>query len=50
MLELLNPVVLSVLTLVALSLLRVNVVIALLLAAVVGGLTGGLSLEDTFGS
>lgn len=49
MLELLNPVVLSVLTLVALSLLRVNVVIALLLAAVVGGLTGGLSLEDTFG-
>lgn len=48
MLELLNPVVLSVLVLVALSLARVNVVIALLLAAVVGGLTGGLSLEDTF--
>ncbi len=46
--ELLNPVVLSVLTLVVLSLLRVNVVIALLIAAVVGGLTGGLSLEGTF--
>lgn len=48
MLDLLNPVILSVLTLVALSLLRVNVVIALLIAAVVGGLTGGLTLEGTF--
>lgn len=48
MLDLLNPVILSVLTLVVLSLLRVNVVIALLIAAVVGGLTGGLSLEGTF--
>lgn len=48
MLELLNPVVLSVLVLVALSLARVNVVIALLLAAAVGGVTGGLSLEETF--
>lgn len=44
---LLNPVVLSVLVLVVLSLARVNVIIALLLAAVVGGLTAGLSLEDT---
>lgn len=48
MLDLLNPVILSVLTLMVLSLLRVNVVIALLIAAVVGGLTGGLSLEGTF--
>ena len=48
MFELLNPVVLSVLVLVALSLARVHVIIALLLAAVVGGLTAGLSLEETF--
>ncbi|MGQ7786735.1 Na+/H+ antiporter family protein [Nesterenkonia sp. K-15-9-6] len=46
--ELLNPVVLSVLVLAALSLARVNVIIALLLAAVVAGLAGGLSLESTF--
>ncbi|GAA1818465.1 SLC13 family permease [Nesterenkonia flava] len=48
MAELLNPVILSVLVLVALSLSRVNVVIALLLAAAVGGVAGGLSLEETF--
>lgn len=46
--ELLNPVVVSVLLLVVLCLLRVNVVIALLLAATVAGLAGGLSLEGTF--
>ncbi len=46
--ELLNPVVLSVLLLVVLSLARVNVIVALLLAAVIGGLAAGLSLEDTF--
>ncbi|ALX50077.1 Na+/H+ antiporter family protein [Lentibacillus amyloliquefaciens] len=44
---LLNPVVLSVIVLVALSLARVNVIIALLIATVVGGLTAGLSLEET---
>nr|WP_276543462.1 SLC13 family permease [Nesterenkonia massiliensis] len=44
-----NPVVLSVLVLVVLSLSRVNVIIALLLAAVVAGLAGGLSIEETFG-
>ncbi|HLR69091.1 MAG TPA: Na+/H+ antiporter NhaC family protein [Virgibacillus sp.] len=44
---LLNPVVLSVLVLVILSLARVNVIIALIIAAVVGGLTAGLSLDDT---
>lgn len=48
MFEMLNPVVVSVLVLVALSLARVHVIIALLLAAVVGGLTAGLSLEETF--
>ncbi len=49
MTELLNPVVLSVLTLIALSLSRVNVIIALLLAALVGGLTAGLGIAETFG-
>jgi len=48
MAELLNPVVLSVLVLVVLSLARVNVLISLLLAAVTAGLTAGLSLQDTF--
>ena len=44
---LLNPVVISVLVLVVLSLLRVNVIFALLVAAVVAGLTAGLPLEET---
>lgn len=44
---LLNPVVLSVIILVVLSLARVQVIISLLIAAVVGGLTAGLSLEET---
>src|SRR5690625_1684242 len=44
---LLNPVVLSVLALVILSLLRVNVIFALLIATIVGGLTAGLPLEET---
>lgn len=44
---LLNPVVLSVLILVILSLARVNVIFALLIAAIIGGLTAGLSLEET---
>ena len=45
---LLNPVVLSVIVLIVLSLARINVIFSLLIAAVVGGLTAGLSLEDTF--
>lgn len=44
---LLNPVVLSVLVLVILSLLRINVIFALLIAAMIGGLTAGLTLEET---
>jgi len=44
---LLNPVVLSVLVLVVLSLARINVIFALLIAAIVGGLTAGLSIEET---
>lgn len=42
-----NPVVLSVLTLVVLSLLRVNVIFALLISAIVGGLVAGLPLIET---
>src|SRR5699024_12331753 len=45
---LLNPVVLSVIVLIVLSLARINVIFSLLIAAGVGGLTAGLSLEDTF--
>lgn len=42
-----NPVVLSVCAMLALSLMRVNVVVALTLSALIGGLTAGLSLADT---
>ncbi|MYL45187.1 sodium:proton antiporter [Virgibacillus halodenitrificans] len=44
---LLNPVVLSVLTLTILCLCRIHVIFALLLAAIVGGLTANLSLSET---
>lgn len=47
---LLNPVVLSVLTLIILSLARVHVIIALLIASLVAGLTAGLSPEETLGT
>ncbi|UFT98425.1 Na+/H+ antiporter family protein [Radiobacillus kanasensis] len=43
----LNPVVISVVVMVVLSLFRVNVVLAILLAAIVAGLTGDLSITDT---
>jgi len=42
-----NPVVLSVCVMLALSLMRVNVVIALTLSALIGGLSAGMSLGDT---
>jgi len=42
-----NPIALSVVLMLALSLMRVNVVIALMVSAIVGGLVGGLSLVDT---
>ena len=48
-----NAVVLAVLVMLALSLMRVNVVLALVFSALVGGTVGGLSLIDTvntFGS
>jgi putative amino acid transporter len=42
-----NPVVLSVCVMLALSLMRINVVIALTLSALIGGLSAGMSLGDT---
>lgn len=43
----LNPVLLSVCAMLALSLMRINVVVALTLSALIGGLTAGMSLGDT---
>ncbi|MFB2865089.1 Na+/H+ antiporter family protein [Aeromonas sp. MdU4] len=42
-----NPVVIAVGLMLALSLLRINVVVSLALGAIAGGLVGGLSLTDT---
>jgi predicted histidine transporter YuiF (NhaC family) len=42
-----NPIAAAVIMMLTLSLLRVNVVIALTISAIVGGLIGGLSLIDT---
>ena len=42
-----NPVVISVVVMLALALLRVNVVVALTFSAIVGGVTSGLSLSET---
>ena len=42
-----NPVVISIVVLLALSLLRVNVVIALVISALTAGLCGGLGLSKT---
>lgn len=45
-----NAVIMAVLVMLVLSLLRVNVVLALVSGAIVGGLTGGLSVEATITS
>lgn len=42
-----NPVLISVIVMVGLSLLKVNVIIALILAALVGGGLSGIGIEDT---
>ncbi|RXJ86452.1 Na+/H+ antiporter family protein [Arcobacter sp. CECT 8985] len=42
-----NPVVVAVLLMIVLSLLRINVVIALVFSAIIGGLVSGMSLPDT---
>ncbi|WP_094751653.1 Na+/H+ antiporter family protein [Psychromonas sp. CD1] len=43
----LNPIVLAVCIMLGLSLMRVNVVVSLTLSALIGGLSSGLSLNDT---
>lgn len=45
-----NAVIVAVLVMLILSLLRVNVVLALVAGATVGGLTGGLSVQETISS
>ncbi len=45
-----NPVVVAVTLMIVLSLFRINVVIALIFSAIVGGLVSGLSLFDTINS
>lgn len=45
-----NAVIVAVLVMLVLSLLRVNVVFALLIGALAGGLSGGLSFMDTIGA
>lgn len=42
-----NPVVISIIVLLALSLLRINVVISLVISALVAGLTGNLGISET---
>ena len=42
-----NPVLLAVCLMLILSVMRINVVVALTLSALVGGLSAGLSLTDT---
>ena len=42
-----NAVVLAVTVMLALSLMRVNVVLALFLGAIAGGLSGGLDIHET---
>lgn len=44
---LLNPVILSVLTMIALCLLKLNVIFSMLIAALVAGLTSGMGLSET---
>jgi len=44
---LMNPVLISVIVMIGLSLANLNVILALLVAAIVGGLTGGLGLKET---
>ncbi|RXK00897.1 sodium:proton antiporter [Arcobacter sp. CECT 8986] len=45
-----NPVVVAVLLMIILSLFRINVVIALVFSAIIGGLVSGMSLLDTINS
>ncbi len=42
-----NPVIAAVIVMIALCLMKINVLIALMISAIVGGLVGGLGLSDT---
>lgn len=46
---LLNPVVISVIVMIGLCLINLNIVLALLLAALAGGLAAGMSITSTMG-
>ena len=46
---LLNPVVISVIVMIGLCLVNLNIVLALLFAAIAGGLAAGMSIPDTMG-
>lgn len=45
----LNPVIISVLVMIVLSLLNLNVILAILIAATTAGISAGMSLQDTMG-
>lgn len=45
-----NPVILSVSTMIILSLLKLNVIVAILVAAIVAGVTSGIGISDTMGT
>lgn len=47
---LMNPVVISVIVMIALCLLNLNIVLALLIAALVAGLSAGMNISDTMGT
>ena len=42
-----NPVILSVTTMIVLSLIKLNVILAILVAALVAGVTSGIGMEGT---
>ena len=45
-----NPIVISVIVMSVLCLLKMNVLLAIVVAGIVAGLSGGMSLPDTIGS
>ena len=45
-----NPIVVSVIVMSALCLMKMNVLLAILVAGIVAGLTGGMSIPDTVGA
>ena len=47
---LMNPIVVSVIVMSVICLLKMNVLLAVIVAAIVAGTIGGMSIEDTVGS